>query len=259
MSDDDEWYRILREMNEKDRKAWNQMQQRHLDETQGVVDAAARETLFKRQDDERKAFRDAYAHALSHQQENLDKSRFAEEAQRQEDAQREVETTSKFFDVKEQQRLADEAQKAALDEQALRQDEAAKAQIAAQELSVADATREQEAIRKRNAEIIEQLDKTQQELEAGTLQPVAPEKVEEVIKAQYDERREEVSQSIADLRQQEIDKTIGGIDDPEMKDYLAQQQKEIEEKYAKLEAERLAALAREEQARLERALEPYGR
>ncbi|QCI78685.1 hypothetical protein E6W36_00670 [Hankyongella ginsenosidimutans] len=165
MSDDDEWYRILREMNEKDRKAWNQMQQRHLEESQGIADAASREALFKRHDEEREAFKDAYTQGLSQQHEEQakdfareqseSKARLAEEALRQDAVQREEEITSKFFDAKEQQRLADEAQKAALDEQALQHDEAVKAQIAAQELGVADAAREQEAIKQRNAEIIE--------------------------------------------------------------------------------------------------------
>lgn len=270
MSDDYKWYRVLREMDEKDRQAWNQMQQRHLEESQGIEDPADREALFKQQDAEREAFKEHYIQKWTQQQEELSiqlareqaeaKSRFlAEEALHGENMQDRAETTSKFFDAKEQQRLTDEAQLTTLDEQALQHDEAVKAQIAAQELGVADAAREREAIQKRNAEIIERNNQIQQQLEAGTLQPVAPEKVEAVIRAQYDERREEVAQNIADLREREIDKTIGGIDDPEMQEYLAQQQKEIEEKYAKLEAERLAALEREERARLERALEPYGR
>jgi hypothetical protein len=262
VSDDGEWYRILREMNEKDRKAWNQMQQRHLEEMQGIQNAADREAQLKRQDAEREAFKEAYTQELHQQrEEQFDQLPREREEQLSEPAreQGEAEITSKFFDAKEQQRLADEAQKAALDEQALQQDEAAKAQIAAQELGVADTAREQEAIQKRNAEIIEQNNQIQRELEAGTLQPVAQEKVKEAIRLQYDERREAVSQSIADLRQQEIDKTIGGIDDPEMAEYLAQQQKEIDEKYARLEAERLSALEREERARLERAVEPYAR
>lgn len=267
---DDEWYRILLEMNEKERQAWNEMQQRHLEESQGIENPADREALFKKQDAEREAFKDPHIQEFNRQREEQSnqlareqaeaQSRvLAEEALRREDTQRKAEITSKFFDAKEQQRLAAEAQRAALDQQTLQQDEALKAQIAAQELGVADAAREREAIQKRNAEIIEQNNQIQQQLEAGTLQPVAPEKVEAVIRAQYDERREQVAQSIADLREREIDKTIGGIDDPEMQEYLAQQQKEIEEKYARLEAERLAALEREERARLERALEPHGR
>lgn len=257
MSDDDEWYRILREMNEKDRQAWNRMQERHLQETQALENAAAREATLKQHDAERDAFKDSYLSALG-QHENA--SRFlAEEALHREGEHRDAEITSKFFDPMEQKRLADQVKEAAVRDQAIQQDEAAKAHLAAQELGVADAAREQQAIQQRNAEIIERNNQIQRELEADTLQPVTKEKAEEAIRAQFDERRDEVSQAIAELRQQEIDRTIGGIDDPEMKEYLAQQQKEIEEKYARLEAERRAALEREERARLDRALEPYGR
>lgn len=270
MSDDDEWYRILREMNEKDRQAWNEMQQRHLEETQGMKDAAAREVLLKRQDIEREAFKEPYRQELHQQQEvreqalareqNEAESRFfTEESLRQEGAQHEAEITSKFFDAKEQQRLADEAQKAALDEQALQQEEAVKAQIAAQELGVADAVREQEAIQKRNAEIIEKERQIQEQLEAGTLKPPTQEQAEKAIQEQFDRRRDELAEFIKEQKQQEIEKTIGGIDDPEMQDYLKNEAIRIEQEWAQREVERLAAIAREEQARLDRERDFYSR
>lgn len=184
MSDDDEWYRVLRAMDEKSRKEWDLLQENHFTELEDVQELAKREPILERHARENQAFQ---------------------------------------HDYRQQQR------------------------------------EQLEAVQAKNAEIDKKNLEIERQIEAGTLQPVAPEKVEDVIRAQYDERRGEVAKGIADLRQQEIDRTIGGIDDPEMKDYLATQQKEIEEKYAKLEAERLAAIEREERARLDRALEPYGR
>lgn len=277
MADDDdelEKYRIIKAMDEKTRKDWDLLLQknfdllhdkRHFDMANGLSEKEAgdrqadiraktdvEEAAFL-QEAQRQQIRQKEEQEQATFREDETKSRsFTEESLHKEEAQREAETTSKFFDAKEQERLAHEARQAALTEQALEQDHAIKAQFAAEHLGVADAAREQEAIQKRNAEIIEKNNQIEKQLEDGTLQPPSIQKVEEAIQKQYDARRDELAKDINDLKQKEIEKTIGGIEDPEMRDYLEAQKREIEEKYAKIEAGRLEAIAREERARLER-------
>ncbi len=57
----------------------------------------------------------------------------------------------------------------------------------------------------------------------------------------------------------EIKATTGGIDDREMDAYLEGEKERIRAEWAKREAERLAAIAREQEARLDRTRALYGR
>lgn len=75
----------------------------------------------------------------------------------------------------------------------------------------------------------------------------------------FEDRREEVREFCAERREAEIEKTVGGIDDPDMAEVVAEQTREVEEKWAKLEADRLEAIDREQQLYLERTRALYGR
>lgn len=75
----------------------------------------------------------------------------------------------------------------------------------------------------------------------------------------FEKRREELHQSMEQEKEREIEATVGGIDDPEMAAYVEEERQRIAEKWAQLEAERRAAIALEEQARLDRTRALYGR
>lgn len=77
--------------------------------------------------------------------------------------------------------------------------------------------------------------------------------------AMFEKRREELRDSIEQEKAREIEATVGGIDDLEMATYVAQERERIAVEWDRREAERLAAIAREEQARLDRTCALYGR
>lgn len=86
---------------------------------------------------------------------------------------------------------------------------------------------------------------------------VSYEEQERAIRALFDKRREEAKEVNAEFRAKELVKATGGINDPEMAETLRAERQRIEEKWAKQEAERLAAIARDEQARLDRLRDLY--
>lgn len=86
---------------------------------------------------------------------------------------------------------------------------------------------------------------------------VSYEEQERAIRELFDRRRKEAMEVNAEYRAKEMAKATGGISDPDMTDTIRVERARIEEKWAKQEAERLAAIARDEQARLDRLRDIY--
>lgn len=95
--------------------------------------------------------------------------------------------------------------------------------------------------------------------EAAFQEPVPYDEHVRAVEKEYEAKRQVFREANAEDMAKEIEATIGGIDDPEMKSYNAEEKARIEAKWAAKLAEQLAKVDEEERKRLERVNALYGR